>query len=327
MVIITLVSRCGACSVVYPDFQVGSTFRVRVEDHGRPVERLRVEIGSNLDNGSRLVTETDKNGFALFRGVRPGSYHVSAYNDAGIPDGADLEVKLDGPTNVTVPLKWPGMAPILVRSLKGTIRGPDYLPGQPQPGISLDILEGRSGRNRKTLRTNDSGEFDLEGAPSGLYFLNLKPSGLVDSSGEPITGLIAVAVDRSAAQDRLDLDLEWSSCGLSYAESSNCPQSGDLQAASLSGQVVDEVGAVIPRAKVILLDNAGVLVDQVQSDNEGRFALPRSLAGTYELVVTSGGFTPFRRTVRAEPNGEQARPLPLTVQLGVLGGCSGAKLQ
>ncbi|HET9321906.1 MAG TPA: hypothetical protein VFO27_19085, partial [Bryobacteraceae bacterium] len=86
-----------------------------------------MEIGSYQGSGNRAVTETDKNGVALFRGVRPGSYHLSPDHDAGIPDGVDLEVKLDGPTDVTVPLKWPSIAPVLVRSLKGRMRGPDYL--------------------------------------------------------------------------------------------------------------------------------------------------------------------------------------------------------
>ena len=136
---IAIAAPCWACTVVYPGVRVAPNFRVRVEDHGRPIRGLRVEIGS-YQGGHRTVTDTDRNGFALFRGVRPGSYHLSADHDAGIPDGADLEVKLDGPTDVTVPLKWPITAPVLVRSLKGMIRGPDYLPGQSQPRLSLDLL-------------------------------------------------------------------------------------------------------------------------------------------------------------------------------------------
>src|SRR5258706_109790 len=135
----------------------------------------------------------------------------------GIFDGADLEVKLDGPSDVTVPLKWPSIAPILVRSLRGTIRGPDYLPGQSQQRLSLDLLEGSSGRRLQSLQTNDSSEFNFESAAPGLYFLSLRPSGLRGWSGEQITGLVAVALDRSAPTDHLDVDLGWTSCGLWYA--------------------------------------------------------------------------------------------------------------
>jgi len=312
--------------VVYPSVQVGPNFRVRVEDHGRPVKGLRVEIGSYKGSGIRAVTETDKNGFALFRGVQPGSYHLSADHDAGIPDGANLEVKLDGPTDVTVPLRWPSTALVLVRSLKGTIRGPDYLPGQSQPRLSLDLLEGSSGRRLKSLQTSDSGEFNFESVPPGLYFLSLKPSGLGGWSGEQITGLAAVAVDHGAPTDHLDIDLGWTSCGLWYADRSMCSQS-DLQIKQLSGQVLDASGAAIPDAKILLFDRAEALVERLQSDRAGKFTSPHSLAGTYQLVVSRAGFTPLRRTLHAEPTGNPTRISALTVQLGVSGGCSAADIQ
>jgi hypothetical protein len=285
-----------------------------------------VEIGSYQSGGYKAVADTDKNGFALFRGVRPGSYHLSADHDAGIPDGADLEVKLDGPTDVTVSLKWPSIAPVLVRSLKGRIRGPDYLPGQSQPRLSLDLLEGNSRRRLKSLPTTDSGEFNFESAAPGLYFLSLKPSGLMGSSGEQITGLVAVAVDRGAPTDHLDVDLGWTSCGLWYADRSQCPQS-DLQTEQLSGQVLDSSGAAIPDAKILLFDPAETLVERLQSDNAGKFTSLHSLAGTYQLVVSSAGFTPLRRTLHAEPTGNPTRVSVLTVQLGVSGSCSAADLQ
>lgn len=323
---IAITARCGACSVVYPSVQVGPNFRVRVEDHGRPVKGLRVEIGSYQGSGERAVTDTDKNGYALFRDVRPGSYHLSADHDAGIPDGADLEVKLDGPTDVTVPLEWPSIAPVLVRSLKGGIRGPDYFPGRSQPRLSLDLLEGSSGRRLKSLQTTDNGEFNFESAAPGLYFLSLKPSGLMGWPGEQISGLIAVAVDQGALTDHLDVDLGWTSCGLWYADRSECPQS-DLQIEQLSGQVLDASGAAIPDAKILLFDTAETLVERLQSDSAGKFASPHSLAGTYHLVVSSAGFTPLRRTLHAEPTGNPSRLSALTVQLGVSGSCSAANLQ
>jgi hypothetical protein len=323
---IAITARCGACSVFYRAATVGASFRVRVEDDGRPVKSLRVVIGSDQGGGNRAVADTDKDGLALFRSVRPGSYHLSADHDAGVGDGADLDVKPDGPTDVTVPLRWPNMGSVFVRSLKGTIRGPDYLPGQSQPRLSLDLLEASSGRKLKSLRTTESGEFNFGSAAQGLYFLSLKPSGLTDWGGEQITGLVAVAVDQGSPTDHLDVDLAWSSCGLAYVDRSKCPK-GDLQIEQLSGQVLDASGAVIADAKILLFDTAGTLVERLSSDGMGKFTSPHTLVGTYQLVVSTAGFTPLRTTVHAEPTGDSARLSPLTVQLGVGGSCSSANLQ
>jgi len=120
--------------------------------------------------------------------------------------------------------------------------------------------------------------------------------------------------------DRLDLDLGWSSCGLYYAESSKCELS-DFHSARLAGQVVDSGGAVIRHAKVLLIDHDGALAEQMQDDGQGRFSSALSFAGTYQLVVSSEGFTPYRRTVHLEPTSDSGGSSSLTVQLGLRGNC------
>lgn len=326
MAAIATIATCAACTLVYQSVEVGPTFQVQVEEQGHPIKGLRVEIRGYQSRDNPVVSETDENGLALFRSVRPGSYHLSADHDAGIPDGAELEVKLGGPTDVRVHLKWPIISPIAIRSMKGVMRGPDYLPGQSQPRISLDLLEGKSGRLLRSVLTDDRGEFSLEGVASGLYFLRLTLSGLRLGSGEPITGLIAVTVDQGASTDHLDIDLGWTSCGLWYGDRNKCPQP-DLKMAHLSGQVVDVTGAAISGATIFLFDHAQTLAERLQSDGAGRFASSHSLAGTYELVVSAPGFTPLRRTAHAELTGDPARRSSLTVQLGVGGSCSGVEPQ
>ncbi len=249
-----------------------------------------------------------------------GLYLLSADHDAGIADGANVEVKLDGPTDVTVALKWPSIAPVLVRSLKGAIHGPDYLPGQAQPRLSLDLLEGATGRTLRSSQTDERGEFNFENVAPGLYFLSLRPSGLRGWSGEQITGLIVVAVDRGSSAERLALDLGWTSCGLQYTDQSKCVH--EFQTGMLSGRVVDSAGAIISGARIVVLGPAGAVVDQFQSDRDGTFASSRPLAGTYEFVARMAGFAPFRATVHVGPTGEPTRRSVLTVQLGIGGSCS-----
>jgi hypothetical protein len=289
---------------------------VKVEDRGRPVKGLRVAI-----KGYAVVTDED--GFAVFRSVGTGSYFLTANHEVDSLNGAALQVSPDGPTGVTVPLKWPSITPVSVRSLKGTIRGPDFLPGQPQPKLSLDLLDARSGRKLKSSQSNDRGEFDFETAAPGMYFINLNPSGLIGWSGEQISGQIVVDVDQGAPTDSLDLDLSWSSCGMSYADGGKCPKR-DLQTEQLSGQVVDPSGAILPGANILLSGADGARVEQLVSDREGKFASSRLLSGTYTLLVTRTGFMPYRGTVRAEPNGQPAHRSSFTVQLGGFGNCADA---
>jgi hypothetical protein len=136
--------------------QVGTNFQVEVKDGGRPVKGLRLEISGQ----SRAFSDTDKNGLAIFRNVRPGLYHLSPDHDAGIADGPDVEVRLGGPAD-TVPMKWPSVDPILVRSLKGTMRGPDYVAGQSQPPLSVDLLDGISGRLLRSAESDNRGVFSF----------------------------------------------------------------------------------------------------------------------------------------------------------------------
>ena len=224
-----------------------------------------------------------------------------------------MEVKTDGPAGVTVPMRWPSVAPIVVRSLRGTLRRLDTPPGQAHPIPSLALLAGVSGRILRREKTTEAGEFSLGTVAPGLYFSSLKPSGY--------EGLIAISVDPNAAMDHLDLDLAWTSCGLFYMAPTKCRQS-DIQIEQLSGRVIDVTGAIIPGAKILLLDPAGTQVEQLHSDGEGKFALPRPLAGTYELVVSRLGFSTYRRTVHAKPMDDSTRSSSLTVQLGVFPNCS-----
>lgn len=306
---------CGACSIVYAPINVGPDFKVKVEDRGRPVNGLRVEIKD-------YTAVTDENGFALFHGVGPGSYFLTANHEVDSLNGAALQVSTDGPTGVIVPLKWPTITPVSVRSLKGTIRGPDFLPGQPQPKLSLDLLEARSGRKLKSLQSNDRGEFDFETAAPGMYFINLNPSGLIGWSGDQITGQIVVDVDQGAATDSLDLDLAWTSCGLMYSDQSKCPRD-DLRADRLVGHVADSNGASIARAKISLTDATGTLVEDLQSDREGNFASPRDdLVGAYNLAVSFPGFAHYRGILRLDPSIDPTHNASLTVSLGIAGTCA-----
>ena len=296
--------RCNACTMVWQPVKVGPSFRIKVSSEGRPVKRLALKV-----NNKRF--ETDNNGLVYFREMPPGSYFVAADHDNGYASSAELEVKADGPADVTVPLTWPSISPLRVSSLTGALHFSD-ITGQPLSGVAIDLLEGISGRRLKSTQTTDDGAFDFAETPAGFYFLNVN---------KPFSGLIAVTVDPASPQDHLDLELQYTSCGLYYSDRIRC-SAGELQVQQLCGQVVDAASASIGDATISLYDENATpkLIGQTRSNAAGNFSMPTSVPGMYELIIASPGFTTLRKRVHVDASNRSACSRPVKVQLVVVGG-------
>jgi hypothetical protein len=65
---------------------------------------------------------------------------------------------------------------------------------------------------------------------------------------------------------------------------------------SISGVVADPSGAVVPEAKLRLVDTAQQTTYQTVSDKQGLYSFPNLPVGHYDLTVEAGGFTPQRKT-------------------------------
>jgi hypothetical protein len=316
--ILAIVNCAAACIVVFPTYSAGPSFQVRVEDRGRPVVGLRLDL-----KGDRLTktAETGEGGFAQFRNIPPGDYVLSANLDAGMPEAANVHVTAQGPSNTTISLAWPRHSPLLLTSLQGILRWPAIQEDPKHPNIKIELLDARTGRSHKTIESNSDGAFDLGKPAPGLHILQVSRIDLAFFKGERVSGNILIEVDPLAAQSELDLDISWTSCGMHYVERKTCPQE-ELTVSSLSGQVMDAGGAPIGRAKLSLYNQDRVLVEQQISDEKGYFPSTKQLDGTYELVVRSPGFTPLRRTVQASISIDKGRPATLGIQLGIAGTCS-----
>ncbi len=69
--------------------------------------------------------------------------------------------------------------------------------------------------------------------------------------------------------------------GVAYAQNTN---------ATIRGQVLDPSGALVPDAKVVILNkNTGVVVFSGKSDSAGAFVAPQVIPGTYKVTVDSPG--------------------------------------
>jgi len=311
-----------ACTIVYPTAHVGRAFRVRVTDRSRPVKGLRLVLGPGeshtLQRIGTIYSLTDADGYAGFSNLTPGSFFLTSDHDGGVADGAIIEVSPGGPSDVTVTLEWPSHAPLSVRSVRGTLRGPNYYPRRVQTQLSLALLDGVSARVIATTLTDSKGDFNFANeVPSGLYFLRLNPSDLLATDGEQIQGMMAIKVDRNANQEVLDLDLGWTTCGLAYVQREKYPE---LKVSTICGDVADAVDAPVSNAQVMLLATGedGEILEQTTSGARGQFALQEQHEGAYQLLVESPGFRPFLRVFHIEaaaPSEGCQQPIHIRLQV------------
>ncbi len=314
---------CLACVYLVSQSQaihVGPTFRVKVDDHGgRAVRGLPLAVKSDTANRKAV---TDEDGFAAFHDLSPGLYSLSAEQDVGGQTGKVLEVQSDGPGDVTVPMAWPTTTPVVVRSLKGILHVPNYVPGQPGPELPLGLLVGASGQKVAAVHTNSAGDFDFGITAPGIYFLNIGPFTL-HRDGNPIGGRIAVSVEPDAPADQFELELAPTDCGLSYIDLTPCPPA-ELHIGELRGRVTGPVGHSIPDAEILLVDPSG-MVERLSSDRSGEFSSKQDLAGSYDLLVRRFGFQTYRGRVFVAP--ELPPSAALDIQLGDARSCGSARVQ
>jgi hypothetical protein len=312
-----------ACSVFSPTVEVGDKFQVKVADRGQPVKGLRLGLStdSSTGEGQKVVTysTTDADGIGHFSNLKAGSYWLSADHDGGVGDAVVVNVSPNGPANKTISIVWPSAAPVTVRSAAGIIRGPDFYTTQAQVPLSISLLEGTSGRELEKTQSDSNGRFSFSSnlAP-GIYFMRLNPSGLRGWSGEQIEGMIVIELADGAKANALDLDLEWSSCGLGYAQRQILPQ---LNVAKICGAIKDSEGAVVAKAQVMLLARGEdtKILEQTQSTTDGKFVVPEHPDGNYQLLIRSPGFSPYLRPIHLQGTGTSAGcQQPIPVKLGVM---------
>jgi hypothetical protein len=312
-----------ACTIIPQSVEVGSEFRVRVMNQGRPVKGLRLVLSKNNSTLTNRIEKigsfTDTEGYAYFSNLNPGSFWLAPDRDAGVGDALVVDVSPGNPKSATIPLDWPSRAPLTVGSAGGVIRAPNYYPDQTQTPLSISLLEGVSGREIETTETDSNGRFKFthEIAP-GIYFVRLNPSNLRAWSGEQIQGMIAIEIAHDAKQGALDLDLGWSSCGLSYAQSE---VQTELNVDEICGSAADSEGAAVSNAQVILLDGGegAKILKRTTSGTNGEFALLDIADGKYKLLLKSPGFRPFLRVIHVHGASTAAScQQPLRVRLDMI---------
>ncbi|HYE74083.1 MAG TPA: carboxypeptidase-like regulatory domain-containing protein, partial [Blastocatellia bacterium] len=87
------------------------------------------------------------------------------------------------------------------------------------------------------------------------------------------------------------------------------------QPTTLRGQVADEVGAVVPGAKVIVMPVGSTDARTVTSNAVGDFVIPNLPAGAYTVKVEFEGFEPFALD---SLNVSSSAPLKITLKVAAV---------
>ncbi len=313
-----------ACTMTVSPIEVGTQFQVSVTDRGRPVSGLRVVLSpavfppDNPDAG-KIYSTTDSEGIAHFSDLSPGSLYVSAQYDGGESLGLVIDISPGTHIGATVQMSWPSRTPIVVRTASGILRTNSFYPSRDQNSFSLELIEGISGHVVDAATSDSKGRFSFKvDVPPGIYFLRVDPSGIRASDGEQIEGAIPIELRADADHDSLDLELGWTSCGLTYAQRESEP---DLKVDKICGDIADPEGGAIGRAQIFLMDaeDNSKILDQVASDPNGKFAFEEENNRSYEMIIKSPGFRTSVRVVhliRGSPSAACAKPIH--VRLGVL---------
>jgi hypothetical protein len=89
---------------------------------------------------------------------------------------------------------------------------------------------------------------------------------------------------------------------LAVAATTNGQMTGEI-----TGQVVDETGASVPDARVVILNTATGETREFQTDATGSYLVPQLFPGTYQITVEKTGFRRFVRSGVVLQVGQRAR--------------------
>jgi len=240
-----LLSVCAlSCSFLPPVHKVPLSFSVHVHNDVGPVVGVKLRVMrfktseflkltrkqqriANPDQFVEVIAEsvTNGSGMANFNLTASGNFSLAPNHPASQLDWIELEVAPDVvPTSPgmqaskdieSVELQWPAATILKTRQLRGNLSGgPLASPRSPLKRTSLSVRELVSYAEIAKMTTTDSGSFQFDNVPSGLYFLRINGSAGKDSY--QLRGDIPVYVGPDSQRDELPVATGYSDCGLSY---------------------------------------------------------------------------------------------------------------
>lgn len=340
-----LVQTAQACSRVSIPTKVGPDFAVHVSDRGKPVVGIQVRLEKYDPTGDEDISQeqqlglTDDDGTLRFSALEPGQYFVSVQR-SGV--GSDRLIEVGGfpeeDRQRLIEFEWPGRTILKSQTVSGrpsawlsnTTGSHAYNIAFPIWGplkeAALVLLDANNGQPVWKGATDHLGRFMAPGVKAGLYILEMRES----RAHEPrsffeIDDAIPIEVSQDAAQSELDVELTMTSCGLSYT--AGCPEE-HLIAQKACGSIVDNAGAAVEKAAIMLYGVGNTIQTKTQSDMYGNFDLGAIPLGEYRLLIERPGFTAAELGLTLVEPAEGARcKKQIRVLLNIAGKCSSASLE
>jgi hypothetical protein len=220
-------SDAGACSTSSIPTEIGRAFTVKVQDRGKPLVGLEIELSTDPGDRPVSVINTDTTGVAQFSKVHPGLYYVAIKHPA-FPCSKEIRVMRRAPkgSQDTVSFEWPGWPPLSIQEPSGVLRGrartnrPVFIDKYSKPvygrvaGAKLTLSKTVSNETISFVTTGESGTFDFGDVPPGLYFLRVEtPVTNPVRWLYPPDGYVPLEINRLAKLKKLNLVLDNAVCG------------------------------------------------------------------------------------------------------------------
>jgi hypothetical protein len=223
--LLATVTLAGACSQAFPEWTRGSNFSVVVTSNKQPLKSMRVilEPDDLKEKLQRLEALTDENGAAIFRSVQPGRYIVDA-SRLGVEVGPGTVIVSTKGSSEKIQIEWPMRAEYQVLTVAGrfqrlTIEKKSPIDAvthprtQPLANASLTLSRIDTEETVGFTTTDLDGAFAFKTVDPGSYLLHIREEPSTESAFQ-IDDYLVLVVDPHFSRSRLDLQLNWTSCGM-----------------------------------------------------------------------------------------------------------------
>ncbi|WP_187274499.1 carboxypeptidase-like regulatory domain-containing protein [Paenibacillus sp. N3.4] len=222
-----------------------------------PDNQLIAGAAVTVDGGSAVLASTNGSGYFSIPQLRTGLHDVTVTSGTYEPVTQTIDVKA-GNTVITSYKLDQGSQPVITGSVKGVVKDVDgiYLP---DAQATITTVTGST----YWINSNSSGQFVINGIPTGIVDLTIAAAGYVDRH---FNGITVTANEYDAGTITLA-----------------------RQVGGIAGQVVNGFNQPIAHA-LVSAATANNVIASVETGNDGRFLFSGIPTGLVELKISANGY-------------------------------------